>query len=155
MKRMMMEVRRDNEQHSKKDMMRVLGNPLERCISDVRISSIQFLRDRELGIFSKCIMKHVFIKSPFYFWSLLARQKVYMWLCNKHYKNCSFENRYKTRSLADNDYSCAFLVENRSGDQSFLLQEHVIPVGDKKIDRIIDSWWCTYIELYIARRILL
>jgi len=52
----------------------VLGNPQKRD-TDVRISPVQFLRDRELSIRDE---KHgIVIKEPISDWSLLARQKVY------------------------------------------------------------------------------
>ncbi|KYN15058.1 hypothetical protein ALC57_12721 [Trachymyrmex cornetzi] len=61
-----------------KDVLNVLGNQRKRDINGMRISPVQFLRDRELGIrgekHGKVITEHVFD------WSLLARQRVYTWL---------------------------------------------------------------------------
>jgi len=57
---------RDNEDYNLDDVLYILGNPQKRDIS-VRISSMQFLRDRELGIHSK---KQKLSES---FWSLFAR----------------------------------------------------------------------------------
>ena len=55
-------------------MLYVLGK-LQKTDIDVRISPVQFLRDRELGIRDE---KHeVVIKELVSDWSLLARQKVY------------------------------------------------------------------------------
>ena len=44
---------RTDKRHNQKDVMRILGNSRERDISGVWISSVQFLRDWELGICSK------------------------------------------------------------------------------------------------------
>jgi len=55
------------------DVLYVLGNSQKRD-TDVRISPVQFLRDRELGIRDE---KHeIVIKEPVSDWSLLTRQKV-------------------------------------------------------------------------------
>jgi len=63
------------EDYNVDDMLYVLSNPQKRD-TDVRISSVQFLRDRELGIRDE---KHgIVIKEPVSDWSLLARRKVYM-----------------------------------------------------------------------------
>ncbi|KYN09648.1 hypothetical protein ALC57_18168 [Trachymyrmex cornetzi] len=64
-----------------KDVLNVLGNQRKRDVNGMRISPVQFLHDRELGIrgekHGKVITEHVFD------WSLLVRQRVYTWLREK------------------------------------------------------------------------
>ena len=72
-------------------MLYVLDNLQKRDIS-VRISPVQFLRDRELGIRDE---KHgIVIREPVSDWYLLARQKVYPRLRNKCYEDDEYEKRY-------------------------------------------------------------
>ncbi|KYN30167.1 hypothetical protein ALC57_00374 [Trachymyrmex cornetzi] len=109
-------------QDTRKDVIRVLGKSMTERDTSVRISPVQFLRDRELGICGQRVMEQAKIcNQPVYSWPLFARQKVYTRLFNKYCENYDFENRYKTRRLTDNNFFC---VENRDGDCLSLLQEY-------------------------------
>jgi len=79
------------EDYNIDDVLYVLDNPQKRN-TDVRISPVQFLRDRELDIRDE---KHgIVIKELVSDWSLLARQKVYPWLRDKCYEDDEYEKRH-------------------------------------------------------------
>ena len=72
-------------------MLYVLSNLQKRDI-DARISPVQFLRDRELGISGE---KHgTVIREPISDWSLLVRQKVYLRLRDKCYEDDEYEKSH-------------------------------------------------------------
>jgi len=73
------------EDYNIDDVLYVLDNPQKRD-TDVRISPVQFLRDREFH------EKHgIVIKKLVSTWSLFARQKVYSRLRDKCYENDEYE----------------------------------------------------------------
>jgi len=79
------------EDYNVDDVLYVFGNPQKRD-TDVRISSVQFLCDRELGIHDE---KHgIIIKELVSDWSLFARQKVYPRLRDKCYEDDEYEKRH-------------------------------------------------------------
>jgi len=90
------------EDYNVDDVLYVLGNPQKRD-TNVRISPVQFLRDRELSIRDE---KHgIIIKEPVSDWSLLARQKVYPRLRDKCYEE--YEKRHwwnRNVSIIKDDY---------------------------------------------------
>jgi len=76
------------ENYNVDDVLYVLDNPQKRD-TDVRISPVQFLHDREFSISDE---KHgIVIKDPVSDWSLLVRQKVYSWLRDKCYEKMSMK----------------------------------------------------------------
>jgi len=84
------------------DVLYVFDNPQKRD-TDVRISPVQFLRNREFGIRDE---KHgIVIKEPVSDWSLLARQKVYSRLRDKCYEDDEYEKRHWwNRNVIKDDY---------------------------------------------------
>jgi len=63
---------------------RIAPNPSHDIVVGVRISPVQFLHNRELGIRDE---KHeIVIKDPVSDWSLFARQKVYSRLRDDEYE---------------------------------------------------------------------
>ncbi|KYN30349.1 hypothetical protein ALC57_00183 [Trachymyrmex cornetzi] len=116
-----------------KDVLRVLGNQRKRDINGMRISPVQFLRDRELGIrgekHGKVITKHVLN------WSLLARQRVYTWLREEAkdvYKNINVD-------VVKNEYYWAKIIADRIPYRCKCIK---IPAGsDKCVELLIIEWF--------------
>ena len=82
----------------------------------MRISPVQFLRDRELGIRDE---KHgTVIKEPISDWSLFAQQKVYLWLRDMYYTHDEYEKRHWWNRLHVNvikdDYYWAKKIADKS-----------------------------------------
>jgi len=81
------------EDYNVDDVLYVLGNPQKRKNTDVRISPMQFLRDRELGIRDE---KHgIVIKEPVT--GLYSRDRkctMYPWLRDKYYEDDEYEKRH-------------------------------------------------------------
>jgi len=73
------------------DVLYVLGNLQKRDIG-ARISPVQFLRDRELGIRGE--KPGTVIREPVSDWSLLARQKAYPRLRDKCYEDDEYEKSH-------------------------------------------------------------
>jgi len=116
------------EDYNIDDVLYVLDNPQKRD-TDVRISPVQFLRDREFGI---CDEKHgIVIKEPVSDWSLLARQKVYPRLRDKCYEDDEYEKRHWwNRNVIKDDYYWAKKIADKSQGWCMCIK---IPAGNEKM----------------------
>ncbi|KYN21737.1 hypothetical protein ALC57_05888 [Trachymyrmex cornetzi] len=106
--------------------------------TDIEEKFIPAAEIRALNDRTKYCMIHVswnkqkFIHNePVCSWLLFERQKVYTRLFNKYCENYDFENRYKTRSLTDNDFFCVSKIAMQTVYHCY--RKITIPTGGEKI----------------------
>ena len=135
------------------DVLYVLGNLQKRDIG-ARISPVQFLRNRELGIRGE---KHgTVIREPVSDWSLLVRQKVYLRLRDQCYEDDEYEKRH-WRSRNDNvikdDYYWAKKILDKSQGWYISIK---IPAGSEKCVELLifDNIWIGFRDRNFAKLFL-
>jgi len=129
-------------------MLYVLDNPQKRDI-DVRISPVQFLHDRELGIRDE---KHrIVIKEPVSDWSLFARQKVYPRLRDKCYEDDEKRHWWNGNVIKD-DYYWAKKITDKSQGWCMCIK---IPADNEKCVEllIIDIIWMKFRDRDLALKL--
>ena len=140
------------EDYNIDDVLHVLGNLQKRDIG-ARISPVQFLRDRELGI---CSEKHgTVIREPVSNWSLLARRKVYPRLRDKCYEGDEYEKRHwwnRNVNVIKDDYYWAKKIADKSQGWCICIK---IPAGSEKCVEllIIDNIWMEFRDRDLAPKL--
>ena len=134
-------------------MLYVLSNLQKRDI-DARISPVQFLRDRKLGIRGE--KPGTVIREPIFAGPLFVRQKVYPWLRDKCYEDDEYEKRHwwsRNDNVIKDDYYWAKKIVDKSRDYYTCIK---IPVGREKCVEllIIGNIWIGFRDRNFAKLFL-